>query len=51
MYNRAVYTYVNLCTYIHPHWKPLHPLCSRCGYASQRMVFWKCMYTSHKVSK
>lgn len=24
MYNRALYTYMYICTYMHPHWKPLH---------------------------
>jgi hypothetical protein len=32
MYNRALYTYINIRTYMHPHWKPLHPLCSRSGH-------------------
>jgi hypothetical protein len=34
MYDRALCTYINigLCTYIHPQWKPLYPLCSWPGY-------------------
>jgi hypothetical protein len=27
MYNIALCTYMNVCTYMHPYWKPLHPLC------------------------
>jgi hypothetical protein len=34
MYNKALNTYVNLGTYMHPHWKLLHPLCSWSGYGS-----------------
>ena len=34
-YNSALHPYINLCTYIHPHWKPLHPLCSQFGYTFQ----------------
>jgi hypothetical protein len=26
MYNSALYTYTNVCTYMHPHWKPQHLL-------------------------
>jgi ABC-type uncharacterized transport system permease subunit len=34
VYNRALYTCVNFCTYKlrHLHWKTLQPLCSRSGY-------------------
>jgi len=32
MYNRALRAYINLRTYVHPLWKPLHPLCSWSGY-------------------
>jgi hypothetical protein len=31
MYNRALYTYINVSTNMHLHWKPLHPLCSWSG--------------------
>jgi hypothetical protein len=27
MYNRALHTYINIWTYMHPHWQLLHPLC------------------------
>jgi hypothetical protein len=41
MYNRALYTYINVSTYTHPHWKPLHPLCSLSGYGPvHRMDKW-----------
>jgi len=30
-YNRALRTYVNVCTYMHFEWKPLHPLYSWSG--------------------
>jgi len=32
MYDRALYTYINVSMYIHPHRKPLHPPRSRSGY-------------------
>jgi len=31
-YNRVLYTYINTCTYMHPHRRLLHPLCSWSGY-------------------
>jgi hypothetical protein len=31
-YTTASYMYINECTYMHPYWKPLHPLCSWSGY-------------------
>jgi hypothetical protein len=36
VYNTALHTYINVCTYMHPHWKRLHPLCSWSGYGSAR---------------
>jgi hypothetical protein len=32
MHNRALYTYINVRTYIHLHLKPLHQLCSWSGH-------------------
>jgi hypothetical protein len=32
MYNRPLYTYINVCMYMWPHWKLLHTLCSCAGY-------------------
>lgn len=32
MYNRALYTYINICTYIHRHWQLLEPRSSRSFY-------------------
>ena len=37
LYNRALYTYVNECSYMHQHWKPLQSLCSRSGYGPIHM--------------
>ena len=28
MCNRTLYTYISVRTYMHPHWKSLHPRCS-----------------------
>ena len=39
IYNRALYTYINVRTYVHTHWKPLHPLCSWSGYWPERFGF------------
>jgi len=38
MYNRALYVYINASTYMHPHWKPLHPLCSWSGYGPEDTI-------------
>jgi hypothetical protein len=27
IYNRTLYTHTNVCTYVHPLWEPLQPLC------------------------
>jgi hypothetical protein len=27
----SIIHYIHICTYMHPHWKPLHPLCSQSG--------------------
>lgn len=32
MYSRPLYTHINVCIYMWPHWKLLHPLCSCAGY-------------------
>ena len=32
MYNRPLYAYINVRTYMHPQWKPLQTLCSWSGY-------------------
>jgi hypothetical protein len=32
VYNRALCVCINVCTYMHLHWKLLHPLCSWSGY-------------------
>jgi len=31
MYNRVLYTYINVYTYMHPHSKLLKPMCSCSG--------------------
>jgi hypothetical protein len=36
--NGALYTYINVCTYMHPCWKLLHPLCSWSGYVHGQSV-------------
>ena len=28
MYNTGLFTYINIRTYMHTHWKPINPLCS-----------------------
>jgi len=33
-YNRTLCTHINVCTFMHLPWKPLHPLCSLCGYGA-----------------
>jgi len=38
MDNRALYVYINACTYMHLHWKPLHPLCSWSGYGPEDKI-------------
>jgi hypothetical protein len=39
MCNRALYMYINVCRYIHPHWKPLYILCSWSGYGPLCQIF------------
>lgn len=36
--NGALYTYINVCTDMHSHWKLLHPLCSWSGYVPGQSV-------------
>ena len=38
MYSRALCTYINVSTHVHPEQKPLHPLCSWSGYGPDRRL-------------
>ena len=35
----VLYTYINVCTYTHPHWEQLHLLCLWSGNASEGDTF------------
>ena len=47
MYNRALYKYIDICTYIHPRWKKLHLLCSWSDYRTGLTYVWQRVWSAH----